>query len=159
MRTPKKNDASRTHILDFLILVVTYLCIMIIHSHSYVRRRPIRNTLTLGISHLVSICKPSHLSAQQPSKIQNKLYLDQSTSNHVRHRTQPRTMQPQVSMWHMPRGSSIEPVRGCVRHLQHLALHHLHAPTNRFTTSPSTVYHAASLNSQAASLAPLPEPQ
>ena len=64
---------SRTHILDFLILLVTFLCI--IHSHSSDRRPPTRNTLTLSISHLVSTRKPSHLSAQQPSKIHNKLYI------------------------------------------------------------------------------------
>ena len=64
---------SRTHILDFLILLVTFLCI--IHSHSSDRRPPIRNTLTLSISHLVSTRKPSHLSAQQPSKIHNTLYI------------------------------------------------------------------------------------
>ena len=60
-------------ILDFLILIVKFLS-CIIHSHSSDRRRPTRNTLTLGISHLVSTRKPSHLSAQQPSKIHNKLY-------------------------------------------------------------------------------------
>ena len=64
---------SRTHILDVLILIVTFLSI--IHSHSSDRRRPIRNTLTLGISHLVLTRKLSHLSAQQPSKIHNKLYI------------------------------------------------------------------------------------
>ena len=49
----------------------------IIHSHSSVsdRCRPSRNTLTLGISHLVSTRKSSHLSAQQPSKTHNKLYI------------------------------------------------------------------------------------
>ena len=36
---------------------------------------PIRNTLTLSISHLVSTRKPSHLSAQHPSKTHNKLYM------------------------------------------------------------------------------------
>ena len=36
---------------------------------------PIRTTLTLGISHLVSTRKPSHLSAQHPSKTHNKLYI------------------------------------------------------------------------------------
>ena len=64
---------SRTHILDVLILLVTFLCI--VHSHSSDRRPPIRNTLTLSISHLVSTRKPSHLSAQQPSNIHNKLYI------------------------------------------------------------------------------------
>ena len=112
------------HILDFLILIVKFLCI--IHSHSSDRRRPTRNTLTLGISHLVSTRKPSHLSAQQP-KQDSPQTLHQPTPNHARHRTQPRTTQPQVSMWHMPQGSYIKPVRGCVRHLQHLASHHLHA--------------------------------
>ena len=64
---------SRTHILDFLIRLVTFLCI--VHSHSSDRRPPIRSTLTLSISHLVSTRKPSHLSAQQPSNIHNKLYI------------------------------------------------------------------------------------
>ena len=71
----KKKTTMYTHmpLLDFLILLVTFLCI--IHSHSSDRRPPIRNTLTLSISHLVSTRKPSHLSAQQPSKIHNKLYI------------------------------------------------------------------------------------
>ena len=70
------NMPSRMHILDFLRRIVTFPCI--IHSHSSQtsdRRRPIRNTLTLGISHLVSTRKPSHISAQQPSKIHNQLYI------------------------------------------------------------------------------------
>ena len=66
---------SRTHILDFLILAVTFPCIIHSHSSASDRHRPIRNTLTLGISLLVSTRKPSHLSAQQPSKIHNKLYI------------------------------------------------------------------------------------
>ena len=66
---------SRTHILDFLLPLVTFLCI--IHSHSSKSDRPpsVSNTLTLGISHLVSTRKPSHLSAQHPSKTHNKLYI------------------------------------------------------------------------------------
>ena len=53
--------------------------------------------------------------------------LHQSNPNHARHRNQPRTTEPQVSVWHMPQGSYIQPVRCCVRHLQHLASNHLHA--------------------------------
>ena len=59
----------------FSQLAVTFLCIIHSHSSASDRHRPIRNTLTLGISLLVSTRKPSHLSAQQPSKIHNKLYI------------------------------------------------------------------------------------
>ena len=71
--TPSLTMPSRTHILDLLILLVTFICI--IHLHSSDRRPPIRNTLTLSISHLVSTRKPSHLSAQQPSKTHYTLYI------------------------------------------------------------------------------------
>ena len=66
---------SRTHILDFLLLLVTFLYIIHSHSSKSDRHPPIRNTLTLSISHLVSTRKPSHLSAQHPSKTHNKLYI------------------------------------------------------------------------------------
>ena len=66
---------SRTHILDFLLLLVTFLCIIHSHSSKSDRHPPIRNTLTLSISHLVSTRTPSHLSAQHPSKTHNKLYI------------------------------------------------------------------------------------
>ena len=66
---------SRTHILDFLLLLVTFLCIIHSHSSKSDRHPPIRNTLTLSISHLVSTRKPSHLYAQHPSKTHNNLYI------------------------------------------------------------------------------------
>ena len=73
---------SRTHILDLLILAVTFLCVIHSHSSASERHRPIRTTLTLGISHLVSTRKPSHLSTQNPSKIHNKLYISLILSMH-----------------------------------------------------------------------------
>ena len=63
---------AHTH---FLILAITFLCVIHSHSSASERHRPIRTTLTLGISHLVSTRKPSHLSTQHPSKIHNKLYI------------------------------------------------------------------------------------
>ena len=61
--------------LDFLLLLVTFLCIIHSHSSQSDLHPSVRNTLTLGISHLVSTRKPSHLSAQHPSKTHNKLYI------------------------------------------------------------------------------------
>ena len=72
---PTTNMPSRTHILDLLILAVTFLYVIHSHSSASERNRPIRTTLTLGIRHLVSTRKPSHLSTQHPSKIHNKLYI------------------------------------------------------------------------------------
>ena len=55
----------------------------------------------------------------------------------ARHRTQHRTTQPDVSVWYMPQGSYIEPVWSCVRHLQHMASHHMHAHViNHLRTAP-----------------------
>ena len=152
---PITNMPSRTHILDYLILTVPFLCI--IHSHSSDRRRPIRSTLTLGISHLVSTRKPSHLSAQQPSKIHNKLYISLLLFMH------------DIELDPGPRSPKFLCGISCDKAVTSSQCgvacdtcntwHHTTRMSNRSTTSPGTVYHAASFKSQAASLTPLPECQ
>ena len=85
---------------------------------------------------------PSNDTQTQPplrtaTKQDSQQTLHQSNPNHARHRNQPRTTQAQVSVWHMPQGSYIQPVWCCVRHLQHLASHHLHAHViNRLRIAP-----------------------
>ena len=122
---------SRTHILDFLLLLVTFLCI--IHSHSSKSDRPpsVRNTLTLGISHLVSTRKPSHLSAQHPSKTHNKLYICLLLFMHdIELNPGPRSPKFPCGICHKAVTSNQCGV-ACVRHLQHLASHHLHTHVNK----------------------------
>ena len=147
---------SRTHILDFLLLLVTFLCI--IHSHSSKSDRPpsVRNTLTLGISHLVSTRKPSHLSAQHPSKTHNKLYICLLLFMHdIELNPGPRSPKFPCGICHkasaglratLATSGITPPAYTCQQ-----------TPTNRSTTSPGTAHHAASLNSQPASLTLLPQ--
>ena len=148
---------SRTHIIDFLILAITFLCIIHSHSSASERHRPIRTTLTLGISHLVSTRKPSHLSAQHPSKIHNKLYISLILIMHdIEINPGPRSPKFPCGICHKA-VTSRQSVWGCVRHLRHLASYHLHEHVPyRLHISPQ---HLMALyiviNPQATSLAPL----
>ena len=136
---------SRMHILDFLILAVTFLCIIHSHSSASDRHRPIRNTHTRHQSPSIDTQTQPPLRTAIKQDSQQTLH-DQSNPNHARHRNQPRTTQPQVSVWHMSQGSYIQPVSCCVRHLQHLACTCNQPSTNRSTTSHGTVYHEHLLN-------------
>ena len=133
----------------FYQLAVTFLCIIHSHSSASDRHRPIRNTLTLGISLLVSTCKPSHLSAQQPSKIHNKLYISlflimldieinrdrAAPSFRVAYAT--RRLHPASVVLRATLATSGITPPACTCH---------QPSTNRSTTSHGTVYHEHVLN-------------
>ena len=152
---------SRTHILDCLLLLVTFLCIIHSHSSKSDRHPPIRNTLTLGISHLVSTCKPSHLSAPHPSKTHNKLYIClllfmHTTSNSTLDHAAPSCLVASATRQLHQTSAGLRATLA-TSGITPTAYTCHQTPTNRSTTSPGTAHHAASLNSQPASLTVLPQ--